>query len=78
MPLRPLDLRVLSILARRPHRAIGRQAIAEELWGAESTVDTRAVDACIARLRRALNGAGHMIVTVRRVGYRLDVADAQD
>lgn len=73
VPLRPLDLRVLLILARRPHRAVGRDAIAEELWGLDTTVDSRAVDACIARLRRALNGAGRAIVTVRRVGYRLDV-----
>ncbi len=73
VPLRPLDLRVLTILARQPQRAIGRDAIAAELWGLDTTVDPRAVDTCIARLRKALNGAGQAIVTVRRVGYRLDV-----
>ncbi len=73
VPLRPLDLRVLDILARKPERAVSREVIADELWGPEATIDVRAVDTSIARLRRALNGAGQAIVTVRRVGYRLDV-----
>lgn len=74
VPLRPLDLSVLDILARQPRRAVSRRVIADELWGAGKTVDLRAVDTCISRLRRALNGAGHAIVTVRRVGYRLDIS----
>ena len=73
MPLRPLDLRVLDILMRQPERTLSREAIADELWGPGATTDVRAVDTCIARLRRALNGAGQAIVTVRRVGYRLDM-----
>lgn len=72
VPLRPLDLRVLMLLARRPDRAFSRDDIALKLWGPESTVDPRSVDACVSRLRRALNGAGGAIVTVRRVGYRFD------
>lgn len=72
IPLRPLDLRVLSLLARRPGRVWSRESLAEALWGHGTTVDPRAIDVCVARLRRALDGAGDAIVTVRRVGYRLD------
>lgn len=70
--LRPLDLRVLVALASQPDRAVSRAALSEALWGAHTTVDERSIDACVKRLRRALNGAGDAIVTVRRVGYRLD------
>ena len=72
VPLRPLDLSVLTLLARRPGRVFGRETLAEALWGPGSTVDPRAIDSSIVRLRRALHGAGRAIVTVRRVGYRLD------
>lgn len=72
LQLRPLDLRVLTELARQPGRAFRRQWLADTLWGAENTVDTRAVDTCVTRIRRALDGSGDAIVTVRRVGYRLD------
>ncbi len=70
--LRPLDLRVLTLLARRPGRVVDRETLAEALWGPGTTVDPRAIDSSIVRLRRALDGVGRAIVTVRRVGYRLD------
>jgi DNA-binding response OmpR family regulator len=72
VPLRPLDLRVLEQLARTPQRVVSRESIAETLWGPATTRDQRAVDVCVARLRRALGDAGRAIVTVRRVGYRFD------
>jgi two-component system phosphate regulon response regulator PhoB len=73
LALRPLDLRVLGLLAGSPQRALTREAIAEHIWGQDATVDPRAIDVCVRRLRRAMDGAGHAIVTVRRVGYRLDL-----
>lgn len=70
--LRPLDLRVLAHLAREPGRAISRQTLADALWGPDAAVDARAVDTCVTRIRRALQPSTDVIVTVRRVGYRLD------
>ena len=72
LQLRPLDLRVLVRLAREPGRAVPRQQLAENLWGPDAAVDTRAVDTCVTRIRRALDTSSDAIVTVRRVGYRLD------
>jgi DNA-binding response OmpR family regulator len=72
LQLRPLDLRVLVHLAREPGRAVPRQQLADELWGPDATVDARAVDTCVTRIRRALEPSSDAIVTVRRVGYRLD------
>jgi DNA-binding response OmpR family regulator len=72
LQLRPLDVRVLAQLAREPGRAIPRQRLADALWGPDATVDARAVDTCVTRIRRALHPSTDVIVTVRRVGYRLD------
>lgn len=72
IPLRPLDLRVLAALAKPPHRAVTRDALADVLWGPDGSVDLRSVDASVTRIRRALAGASDALVTVRRVGYRLD------
>ena len=72
LQLRPLDLRVLVFLARESGRAISRPALAEALWGPGADVDQRAVDTCVTRIRRALEPSSDAIVTVRRVGYRLD------
>jgi two-component system phosphate regulon response regulator PhoB len=72
LKLRPLESRVLVELASKPDRVVTRRAIAEALWGEDSTVDIRSVDAFVTRIRRALGDASDCIVTVRRVGYRLD------
>lgn len=72
IPLRPLAARVLAELARNPDRTLTRQSLAESLWGPDAPVTSRSIDTCVARIRRALDGAGDAIVTVRRVGYRLD------
>jgi DNA-binding response OmpR family regulator len=70
--LRPLDMRVLAQLADTPDRALSREALARALWGPDTEVDPRTVDSCVTRIRRALDGAADAIVTVRRVGYRID------
>ena len=72
LSLRPLDMRVLTCLAMKAGRVISRRSLAHMLWGPGATVDPRTVDTCVTRIRRALNGSGDAIVTVRRVGYRLD------
>ena len=72
LPLRPLDVRVLARLARANGHAVPRSDLAESLWGPHTTVDPRAVDTSVVRIRRALDGCGDAIITVRRVGYRLD------
>ena len=69
--LAPADRRLLDYLRARPNRVHGRDALLREVWGDAHTTP-RSVDASIARLRRSLGAGGTAIVTVRRVGYRLD------
>ena len=47
----------------------------EKAWGIDYAGETRTVDVHIGTLRTKLGSAGRMIVTVRGVGYKLEVPD---
>lgn len=64
--LRPAERKLLQRLAAAPDRVHRRTELVSD--GA----DERTVDARVSRIRRSLDGGGHAIVTVRRVGYRID------
>ena len=73
--LTPAEFRLLCHLAEAPGRAFTR----EELLAAalpDSDALERVVDAHLASVRRKLEagGAGHLLHTVRGVGYRLEVS----
>ena len=73
---RPLELTrtefgILRLLAARPGRVRARSEILSDVSG--SAALDRTVDVHIASLRRKLGPHGHLIQTVRGVGYRLDV-----
>jgi DNA-binding response OmpR family regulator len=55
---------------------LSREQILRAVWGYEYDPGTNVVDVYIGYLRRKLRtqGTGAPIVTVRSVGYRLDVA----
>ena len=72
LALRPLELRLLQHLATHTDRVQTRRNLLDAVWGVHPAGGGRTVDAYVARLRRALGAAGDAIVTVRRVGYRLD------
>jgi two-component system OmpR family response regulator len=68
------ELRVLRYLAERPGRVISRPELLAEVWGLSGHLQTRAVDQCIARLRKTLEpdpANPRYILTVRDAGYRL-------
>jgi two-component system phosphate regulon response regulator PhoB len=67
---RELDL--LHHLARHPGQVQTRERLIAELWGARIE-SPRVVDSTVKRLRRKLGTAGRLLVTVRGVGYRLDL-----
>jgi two-component system torCAD operon response regulator TorR len=64
-------------------RPLSRDYLAEVISNRQSDVDSRTVDALVARLRRKLAEASAesrdaMIVTVSGVGYRLGIAAERD
>ncbi len=77
---RPVDLtrieyRLLLALAERRGRVQSRPQLLEQVWEAQSDLQTRTVDMHIRRLRSKLGDAGELIETVRGFGYRLRAED---
>jgi two-component system alkaline phosphatase synthesis response regulator PhoP len=71
----PIDLtakefRLLNLLARRPGWVFTRDQIVNEVHGEDYLVTDRAVDVMIVGLRKKLGPCGHLVETVRGVGYR--------
>jgi len=61
---------LLHGLMRRPGRVLTREQLLEEVWGSDVTVTARTIDTHLKRLREKLGAAGHLVETVRGVGYR--------
>ena len=69
-----------ALRVRRPrrHGAVSRDQLLERVWGYDYLGDSRLVDAHIRRLRVKIEDQPDdpkLIVTVRGIGYRLQVAD---
>ncbi len=67
------EFEILEYLVRNPGCALGREAILENAWGADSEITLNAVDVYIGYLRKKLAAFpdAPAIKTVRGVGYKL-------
>ena len=67
------EFRLLEHLLRHPGRVLTRTMIAEHLWDYDGANLTNVIDVHIGSLRRKLHDPypGHLIQTVRGVGYRV-------
>jgi len=68
------EFRVLKLLASRPGWVLTRQQILDGVHGDNYAITDRAVDVPVVGLRKKLGAAGHLIETVRGVGYRFKEA----
>jgi len=69
------ELRLLAALLRRPHRALGRNELAEAAYPDARSVSDRTVDSHIRRVRAKLRPFGmDPFETVHGVGFRLGAA----
>jgi DNA-binding response OmpR family regulator len=64
------EFEILRYLLERPGRVLSRERILERIWGFETDVDYRSIDAHIRRLRQKLGAARAHVETVVGVGYR--------
>jgi len=68
--LTALEFKLLLTMYERRDRVQSRGALLDQVWGIESRISTRTVDAHVKRLREKLGAARDYIETVRGVGYR--------
>jgi two-component system phosphate regulon response regulator PhoB len=73
--LTEIEYRLLQELLQVKGRVLTRETLMERVWGHSKSVnlETRTLDVHMSRLRQKLRSASESIITVRNVGYRLDV-----
>jgi DNA-binding response OmpR family regulator len=73
--LRPKEFDLLWALAEEAGRVVRREQLMDDVWDTHWQGSTKTLDVHIAGLRRKLEEAGveESIVTLRGIGYRLDV-----
>ncbi|MCC9836548.1 winged helix-turn-helix transcriptional regulator, partial [Streptococcus agalactiae] len=65
------EFRVLFHLLSYPNRIFTRLELLDSIWGMDTDLDERVVDACINKIRRKVEHLPDFkIETVRGVGYR--------
>jgi DNA-binding response OmpR family regulator len=67
------EFSLLEYLMRRSGRVVTRQALIEGVWGSSREVEDNTLDAFVKLLRQKVdgNGSGHLIHTIRGVGYTI-------
>jgi two-component system, OmpR family, response regulator len=73
MPLKEFEL--LALLASRPNQVFNRDYLIENIWGLDFEGDERTLNVHIKRVRERLGAvtSSIKIVTVRGIGYKLEV-----
>ena len=70
IPLTHTEFKLLEFIAQRPGIVLTRDKLLDGVFGYDSTIYNRTVDAHIKSLRKKLGKARDYIETVRGVGYR--------
>ena len=66
------EFELLHLFLSQPGIAFTREQLLSSVWNTEYMGETRTVDMHIRTLRQKLGNYGHIIETVRNVGYRLE------
>jgi len=64
------EFELFRYMVERAGRVLTRERLLERVWGWESEIDARSIDAHIRRLRLKLGPARHHVETVVGLGYR--------
>jgi len=64
------EFELFRYMVERAGRVLTRERLLERVWGYESDVETRSIDAHIRRLRLKLGAARQHVETVVGIGYR--------
>ena len=75
VPLTFKEYELLHLFLSHPGFAFTREQLLADVWQSAVSVETRTVDMHIRTLRQKLGSYGHIIETVRNVGYRLEAGN---
>ena len=67
------EFELLHLFLSQPGYAFSREKLLSSVWNTDYLGETRTVDMHIRTLRQKLGRYGSLIVTVRNVGYRLEI-----
>jgi two-component system alkaline phosphatase synthesis response regulator PhoP len=73
----PVEIRMLAAFVRQPGRTLTRDQVLSDVWGRDTFVTDRVVDAHIVNLRRKIEpvpAEPRYLISVRGIGYRFDPA----
>ncbi len=76
MPLTPKEYDLLLLLMENRGAAFTREQLLERIWDMAYDGGTRTVDVHVQTLRTKMSHCGHMVETVRGVGYRFGGGEA--
>lgn len=71
LDLTPNEFALLQYLLERADTAVSRDELLNAIWGYDSSVQTRAADDTVRRLRKKLQGSGISVDTVWGYGFRV-------
>ena len=66
------EYELLKLFLSHPGMAFNREQLLQKVWNTDYVAESRTVDMHIRNLRQKLGNYGHIIETVRNVGYRLE------
>jgi two-component system, OmpR family, alkaline phosphatase synthesis response regulator PhoP len=69
------EFELLQLLIEHPGQVLSRSIIMDRIWGYDFEGTSRTLDMHIRTLRQKLGDCGHMIQTVRNVGYKMENDD---
>lgn len=71
--LRTRELRLFEIFINSPGQVFSKSTLVDRLFSYDESVSDNAIEVYVGRLRRHLNGSGVGIVTMRGLGYKLEL-----
>lgn len=75
VPLTPRELAVLTALMHRRGRPVAKQQLFEQVFTLADEANPESIELYVHRVRKKLQGSNVMIVTLRGLGYSLELCD---
>jgi two-component system, OmpR family, response regulator TctD len=73
LALRPKEHAVLEVLLQRAGKPVSKQQLYDRVFSIDATTGQDVVEIYVHRLRKQLSGSGVAIVTLRGLGYLIEI-----